>query len=198
MLRRIISHPKSILISPRIKYHNYSKKNFYASLQLSACPIRVSPSLIHPITRPRQRSAQLEIRKTFSNQGYAMTLETTLAALASCKIEPKGSLSHAPATTDPSSWKSALQGAPSSTAAVPPEYKLTKTLVFKPKTAKSAAPTPLVLIAAEETDTKVTNALGKQIGLKELRIASDDLIKEFFGVDKSSRESHIWTTSLSF
>jgi prolyl-tRNA synthetase len=117
-----------------------------------------------------------------------MTLETTLTALASCKIEPHGSLSHVAVTTDPSSWKSALQGAPSSAATVPSEYKLTKTLVFKPKTAKSAAPIPLILIASEETDTKATNALGKHIGLKELRIASDDLIKEFFGVDKSSRE----------
>lgn len=115
-----------------------------------------------------------------------MTLETTLAALASCKIEPKGSLSHEPITTDPSAWKSALQAAPSSAASVPSEYKLTKTLVFKPKTAKSAAPTPLILIASEETDTKATNAISKQTGLKELRIASDDLIKEFFGVDKAS------------
>ncbi|PVF93478.1 putative proline-tRNA ligase, partial [Serendipita vermifera] len=115
-----------------------------------------------------------------------MTLETTLATLAGCKIEPHGSLSHAATTTDPSTWKSAIQDAPSSNATVPANYKLTKTLVFKPKTAKSATPTPLVLIACEETDTRATNALGKQLNLKELRLATDDLINEFFGVDKSA------------
>lgn len=117
-----------------------------------------------------------------------MTLETTLAALAACNIEPKGSLSHAPTTTDPASWKSAIQEAPSHVATVPSEYKLTKTLVFKPKTAKSAVPIPLILIAAEDTDTKATNALGKQLNLKELRLASDDLIKEIFGAEKNTRK----------
>jgi hypothetical protein len=119
----------------------------------------------------------------------SMTLETTLATLASCKVEPHGSLSHAATTTDPSTWQSAIQNAPSSNATVPSNYKLTKTLVFKPKTAKSATPTPLVLIACEDTDTRATNALGKQLNLKELRLATDDLINEFFGVDKSACES---------
>jgi hypothetical protein len=185
MLRRIISHPRSILVSSHIRCHSHLKKTFQASVQKSSGPIRVSPSLIYLATQTCQLSTQPEKPRL---QERSMTLETTLSALASCKIEPHGSLSHASVTTDPSSWKSALQEAPSSSATVPSEYKLTKTLVFKPKTAKSAAPTPLILIASEETDTKATNALGKQIALKELRIASDDLIKEFFGVDKSSRE----------
>ncbi|KAG8817203.1 hypothetical protein FRC19_011494, partial [Serendipita sp. 401] len=115
-----------------------------------------------------------------------MTLENILTALAACKIEPKGSLSHAATTTDPASWKTALEGAPSSNATVPGAYKLTKTLVFKPKTAKNAAPTPVIVIAAQDTDTRATNALGKQIGQKEMRLATDDLINEFFGVEKSA------------
>ncbi|KAG8832795.1 hypothetical protein FRC17_000618 [Serendipita sp. 399] len=115
-----------------------------------------------------------------------MTLENILTSLAACNIEPKGSLSHAATTTDPATWKAALDQAPSSNATVPDAYILTKTLVFKPKTAKNAVPIPVMVIAAQETDTKATNALGKQIGQKEMRLAADDLIREFFGVEKSA------------
>lgn len=181
MFRRIISIRREILNSPQINCRRCLQTTLLASAQRYPRPIRVSPSLIFLSTLSRHLSTQ----PTLSGK---MTLETTLAALASCTIEPKGSLSHEPITTDPSTWKSALEAAPSSAATVPSEYKFTKTLVFKPKTAKSAAPTPLILIASEETDTKATNALGKQVGLKELRIASDDLIKEFFGVDKNARK----------
>ena len=115
-----------------------------------------------------------------------MSLETVLLSLAACKIDPKGSLAHAATTTDPASWTSALERAPSHDASTPSSFKLTKTLVFKPKTAKSAAPTPLIVIAREETDTRATNALGKQLGLKELRLATDDLIKDVYGAEKSA------------
>jgi hypothetical protein len=149
-------------------------------------PIRVRRNPRPNNLRTLHSSLQSRTSSPPSHLGNQMTLETCLATLAACKIEPKGSLSHAPTTTDPTSWKSAIQEAPSHAATVPSEYKLTKTLVFKPKTAKSAVPIPLVLIAAEDTDTKATNVLGKQLNLKELRLASDDLIKEIFGAEKNT------------
>jgi prolyl-tRNA synthetase len=116
-----------------------------------------------------------------------MSLETTLSALAALLIEPNGALAHA-AASDPASWRAALDGAPASASpAVPPSYRLTKTLVFKPKTAKTATPVPVVVVASEDTDTKNAAALGKRVNQKELRLATDDLIQHFFAVDKDSR-----------
>ena len=123
-----------------------------------------------------------------STRPHQMSLEISLSALAALSIEPKGSLVH-PAACDPASWKAALDRAPASTnAAVPSSYKLTKTLIFKPKTAKTATPVPVVVIASDETDTKNSAALGKRLNQKELRLAGDDLIREFFALDKDSRE----------
>ena len=62
--------------------------------------------------------------------------------------------------------------------------------MFKPKTAKGATVIPVVVFAREETDTN-SAALGKKLNLKELRLASEDLLKEFFGVDKDSCKSLI-------
>jgi prolyl-tRNA synthetase len=50
-------------------------------------------------------------------------------------------------------------------------------LIFKPKTAKSAAPTPVFVIADESTSTP-SGALGTLLNLKELRLAPEELIKE--------------------
>jgi prolyl-tRNA synthetase len=58
-------------------------------------------------------------------------------------------------------------------------------LVFKPKTAKTSTPVPVVVIARDETETS-SGALGKKLNLKELRLASEDLLKEFFSLDKNS------------
>lgn len=71
---------------------------------------------------------------------------------------------------------------------VPERFELIKTLVFKPKTAKTATVVPLVVIAAEQTQTS-SGALGKKLNLKELRLASEDLLQEFFTADKNSRMS---------
>ncbi|KAH8829986.1 prolyl-tRNA synthetase [Flagelloscypha sp. PMI_526] len=64
-----------------------------------------------------------------------------LASFASLAIEPVKRLSHA-ATTSPAEWRSAL-GAENDSS------ELLKTLVYKPKTAKTATPVPLVVIARE-------------------------------------------------
>lgn len=51
--------------------------------------------------------------------------------------------------------------------------------MFKPKTAKSATPTPVLIVSLESTEYS-SSAIGKLLNLKELRLASEDLIKETF------------------
>ena len=96
-----------------------------------------------------------------------------------------------PEVTSPQAWREALQSATSKDGhGVPAKYTLLNTLVFKPKTAKTATPVPVIVFAAEESDTGAT-ALGKKLNLKELRLANEELLKEFFGCDKDSCMSSI-------
>ncbi|EJD05389.1 prolyl-tRNA synthetase [Fomitiporia mediterranea MF3/22] len=100
--------------------------------------------------------------------------------LSKLSIAPSASIKHA-VTNSPATWRDALV-----TAGNTPEgFQLTKTLVFKPKTAKSATTVPVVVIAREETETN-SAALGRKLNLKELRLASPDLLKDFFALDKDS------------
>ncbi|KAK6463356.1 hypothetical protein DFJ63DRAFT_286460 [Scheffersomyces coipomensis] len=64
----------------------------------------------------------------------------------------------------------------------------TKTVIFKPKTAKTAVPVPVVVFALHSTQTP-SGAIAKAAGVKEPRLAKDDLIQEFFNV--SSQEVSI-------
>ncbi|CAN3372913.1 hypothetical protein DIURU_002803 [Diutina rugosa] len=59
----------------------------------------------------------------------------------------------------------------------------TKTVVFKPKTAKTATPIPIVVFRLETT-TAPTGAIAAAAKAKEPRTASDDLIADFFGTTK--------------
>ncbi|KZV99616.1 proline-tRNA ligase [Exidia glandulosa HHB12029] len=95
---------------------------------------------------------------------------------------------HDPAP-NPAAWKSALASA----SGTPSSYTLTKTLVFKPKTAKGAVPVPVVVVAHEETETS-SGALGKKLNLKELRLAAEDLIQEFFSSSKDTVSALAITT----
>ena len=113
-----------------------------------------------------------------------MSLDKNLSTLTTLSIKPNGSLFHA-AAHDPTNWKATLDGAPQPTSAiVPSSYKLTETLVFKPKTAKTTTPIPVVMIASDKMDMKNSAVLGKRVNQKELRLAGDDLIQEFFALDK--------------
>ncbi|KAI6159046.1 prolyl-tRNA synthetase [Pisolithus thermaeus] len=94
--------------------------------------------------------------------------------------KPSADVIHAE-TNSPAAWHEALQSATS----VPPSFELIKTLVYKPKTAKTAVPVPVVVIARDDTETS-SSALAKKLGLKELRLASEDLLDEFFKLDKNS------------
>ena len=107
--------------------------------------------------------------------------DSLTAALASLSITPAATVFHAD-TNSPAAWRDALLASPS----VPESFELIKTLVYKPKTAKTATPVPVVVIARDETETS-SSALGKKLNLKELRLASEDLLADFFGLDKNSR-----------
>ncbi|KAJ3770989.1 hypothetical protein FB446DRAFT_789997 [Lentinula raphanica] len=84
-------------------------------------------------------------------------------------------------TNSPAAWRDALTASSDS----PSSFELIKTLVYKPKTAKTATPVPVVVIARESASVN-SGAIGKKLNLKELRLASEDLLKEFFSLDKDS------------
>ena len=109
------------------------------------------------------------------------SLESITQSLASLSITPSANVSHA-AASSPAAWREALEA----TEGAPKPFELVKTIVYKPKTAKTATPIPFVVIARENTDIP-TNALGRKLNLKELRLASEDLLAEFFGVEKHAR-----------
>ena len=113
-----------------------------------------------------------------------MAFQDRLAsAFSALNITPASTVSHAE-TTSPAAWRETLVANESS----PKTFELIKTLVYKPKTAKSATPVPVVVIARDETETN-TGAIAKLLNLKELRLASEDLLTEFFSLDKNSRTS---------
>lgn len=124
---------------------------------------------------------------SFPNRSSSYSTATTRMdnithVLSALSITPVTSVAHSE-TNSPASWKDALSAAP-----VP--FNLIKTLVYKPKTAKSAVPVPVIVVAHEDTETSSTT-LGKKLNLKELRLASEDLLTEFFSLDKHSRTSSI-------
>ncbi|CAE6380866.1 unnamed protein product [Rhizoctonia solani] len=117
--------------------------------------------------------------RRFCSTSMVATDELT-ARLSALSLAPSALAAH-PAVSNPGQWKEALGQAPG----VPSSFELCKTLVFKPKTAKTATPVPVVVIARDETETS-SGALGKKFNLKDLRLATDDLLKEFFALDKDS------------
>jgi prolyl-tRNA synthetase len=108
-------------------------------------------------------------------------MDRTKAVLSSASITPHSIVFHT-ASDSPAAWRSAL-----ASVATPASYQLTKTLVFKPKTAKNAITVPVVVILGEESEMN-SGALAKKLKLKEMRIASEDLLKEFFALEKDSRK----------
>ncbi|RUS26502.1 hypothetical protein BC938DRAFT_470686 [Jimgerdemannia flammicorona] len=83
--------------------------------------------------------------------------------------------------TDNKTWTNQL------VTVAPPNitYHVTKSLVLKPKTAKTGPVTPVVVVALEETETPLA-PLGKKLGFKEPRFANEELLQEVFGVNKDS------------
>ena len=147
---------------------------------MSALSVRLVES--RPLAKSNHLPAAQSYRRHLSSSPAPMSsLDRVTQALAALSIKPTAAISHA-ATNSPASWKDALSADTSS----PKPFELIKTIVFKPKTAKNATPVPVVVIAREETET-ASGALGKKLNLKELRLAPEDLLSEFFALDKNSR-----------
>ncbi|KAI8098540.1 uncharacterized protein BX664DRAFT_288080 [Halteromyces radiatus] len=106
------------------------------------------------------------------------TFDSVLASLEKLSIKPT-SLSHEP-VADNKAWIATLDN-----LSFDQPYHVTKTLILKPKTAKSAAPTPVVVIALDTTETNAT-ALGKKLSLKDCRFANEDLLKDTFATTKDA------------
>jgi prolyl-tRNA synthetase len=116
----------------------------------------------------------------------AVTLDSVVDSLKALSVSTANVFSHA-TTSSPDTWKEALS---TSVTSVTGNFHYTKTLVFKPKTAKQAKPVPVIVVAKLETDTN-TGALGKEIGQKDLRLASPELLTEFLGATKDDGECNI-------
>lgn len=63
-------------------------------------------------------------------------------------------------------------------------FELIKTIVYKPGTSENITKIPIA-IAWEGTET-VSKVLGEKLDLKELHLASEDLLLDFFAVDTNS------------
>jgi len=147
---------------------------------MSALSVRVVES--RPLAKPNHLPSAQPYRRHLSSPSAPMSsLDQITQALTALSIKPTAAISHA-VTNSPASWKDVLSADTSS----PKSFELIKTIVYKPKTAKNATPVPVVVIAREETET-ASGALGKKLNLKELRLASEDLLSEFFALDKNSR-----------
>jgi prolyl-tRNA synthetase len=70
---------------------------------------------------------------------------------------------------------------PLASVATPTDYLVTKTLIFKPKVAKSATAVLIVVIALEDTHTNGTQ-IAKAAGEKDPRQATTDVVKDTLGV----------------
>lgn len=57
----------------------------------------------------------------------------------------------------------------------------TKSLVFKPKTAKTATPVPVIVFALHTTNTP-SGSIASNAAVKDPRLAKEDLVEEFFNV----------------
>jgi hypothetical protein len=154
--------------------------------------VRLQRRVVHQITQQRVESYpilahpylfKLPCKPLFTHT--MSLLDSATQALAALSITPSETVEHASASS-PVEWREALQAA----SKAPGEFELLKVLVFKPKTAKNATIVPVVVVARDATETS-SSSLSKKLNLKELRLASEDLLSEFFFVDKDSRSSFV-------
>ncbi|KAI8988224.1 hypothetical protein BDF20DRAFT_813883 [Mycotypha africana] len=107
----------------------------------------------------------------------ATSSQAVLERLAQLQISPKV-VSH-DSVNDNKAWAEALKDTNDVA------FEITKTLILKPKTAKTATPTPVVVVALDSTEVNAT-ALGKKLSLKDCRFANEDLLKETFSITKEA------------
>jgi prolyl-tRNA editing enzyme YbaK/EbsC (Cys-tRNA(Pro) deacylase) len=87
----------------------------------------------------------------------------------------KDTVTHAE-TNNAASWKDALAN-----ATTPSSYLHTKTLVFKPKVAKTETAVMILVVALDDTATSASQ-IAKAAGAKEARFATPDTVRESLGV----------------
>ena len=139
------------------------------------------------VRRLESESHRNQLRSYSTTTTYynmASSINNIVQKLKGFSIEPTATIAHAE-TSSTATWKEALIASGSA----PKSFEIIKTLVYKPKTAKTATPVPVVVIARDETDTSST-AIGKKLNLKELRLASEDLLRDFFSLDKNTCTLH--------
>ncbi|KAJ2783086.1 hypothetical protein H4R18_001907 [Coemansia javaensis] len=78
-------------------------------------------------------------------------------------------------------WAEVLAGA----SGVPPGHALTKTLIFKPKQPKSEPVAPVMVVIRSDTNAS-SKAIGQALGLKDLRLANEDVLSEIFQTSRGS------------
>ena len=141
---------------------------------------------VRRLVESESHKSQIRSYSTTTTTCYNMasSVNDIVQKLKSLSIEPTATIAHAE-TGSTATWKEALI----TSGSAPKSFEIIKTLVYKPKTAKSATPVPVVVVARDETDTNST-AIGKKLNLKELRLASEDLLRDFFSLDKNSCTSH--------
>ncbi|KAL4398992.1 aminoacyl-tRNA ligase [Malassezia pachydermatis] len=100
--------------------------------------------------------------------------ESIVAALSSLSIQEGEicTVSHG-AVSSPAEWADALNAL--TVPEKPDAYHMLKTLVFKPKTAKSETPVPVMVVTDDATQTN-TSAIGAHLKLKDLRLAVPELL----------------------
>jgi len=144
------------------------------------------------VRRPVRVESHSNFVSAFFRSQHTMASIAELAIkLDALAIKPTATITHAE-TTSPATWKDAL----TASGSAPESFQLIKTLVYKPKTAKTATPVPVIVVARDETEVN-SGAIGKKLNLKELRLASEDLLTDFFSLDKNSRMSFFSLISMS-
>lgn len=102
-----------------------------------------------------------------------MSTQKEVVGLTNAKV-----ISHS-AAADAAHWAATIATHPPSCC--PKSYLLAKTLALKPKGGNAS----LIIIVAHESAQVNINALVKQFGAKEARLANDDVLKSILGVDKN-------------
>jgi len=150
---------KYLILSTRVRRLVKSESHYYFSSTLRSYSITTTTTTRH---------------------NMASSVNDIVQKLDSLSIKTAATIAHA-GSSSPATWKEALIASGSA----PKPFEIIKTLIYKPKTAKTATPVPVVVIARDETETN-SAAIGKKLNLKELRLASEDLLTEFFSLDKNS------------
>jgi hypothetical protein len=143
--------------------------NYYIIARHAARLLRISRNLWgegHLIISIRVRRLVDTTQAVFTVLPFATTWSSIDPSLS---IKPPTTINHVKSSS-PAAWKEALIASGSA----PESCEIIKTLVYKPKTAKTATPVPVVVIARD---------IGKKRNF--IHLASEDLLIEFFALDKN-------------